>query len=346
MAIGLGRSIGSPAFLFFQIIHGVSLFFVMLGVSRVLLGMLELTLLITDTPTNPQSISKLSPPRHRRPGLDEVYKLHPRIDTAVDDPLYAKAAATEVALPFSAQLSNCFHVPLQSLFHAPVAMYAKANDGAARPLNTPHVTPYRYDGSIGRFYLQHFCAAFFCSYPLALLLQRRKFVLDFVVTIYVAYWLFTDVVLQAVLGGGTLHWWASCLLGMATMYASTYLICRKKEMQEVKLTSGGGGGGGSTPASTFVSAVAVWLKDSRGNDVDHSNKNGSEDAREMEEIQPVFQDTFSSTGAAAAVGSAVAGVLQDKAGGRGRVAAGATSPKPVVVDVSGAEENLLKSKFV
>lgn len=371
MAIGLGRTIGSPVFLFYQIIHCVSLFFVMLGVSRVLLGMMELTMnntAISVPPKDPVTpstaptalppdllrshsplfsgpqhsnplVSRVAVPLHRLPKLGEVvYQRLPLAEIAdADDGVLAEVSV----LSFSTQLSNCFHVPLQSLFHAPVAIHLQRRD-TTPDTKANAVAPLRCDGSIHRFYLQHFLAALLCTYPLALLLQRRKFVLDFVATIYALYWLFTDVMLTAVLGGGTLHWWGAWLLGLTTLYAGTYVICRRKEMQEVRLPSGngsshaGGSGNGGSSAVVATKSISVGAADSRR----------GEDAREMDEIRSTFQESFSPASAAAVVSSAVAGIFQDKTGGRSRVAGGSTSPRPVGVDMSGLTDVQLKSKSV
>ncbi|KPA80536.1 hypothetical protein ABB37_04745 [Leptomonas pyrrhocoris] len=317
MAIGLGRTIGNPIFLFFQIVHGVSLFFIMLGVARVVLGVLELTTnAAAPSSSLPPPRPSALPPRQQALSIahspaaafplptaerSRIFSLHqvasqqlPYTASLVADQL--APAAEELVPSFPAQLSYCFHVPLQSLFHSPVAIYLKANDEGGPPLlDAAKMPPLRSDGSAGRFYLQHFCAAVLCAYPLALLLQRRKFVLDFVVTIYAVYWVFTDLMLQAVLGGGTWHWWGACLTGLATMYAVTYVICRRKEMQEVKLSSGGAGAGANaatvlTSTTTTASAAAASrLKDGRG-------EINSSDAREMEEVRPVFQDAFCPSG--------------------------------------------------
>jgi protein SYS1 len=382
MAVGLGRTIGSPVYLFFQIVHGVSLFLVMLGVSRVLLGVLELsaTHMGASAPaSHPTSKPALAPllemqmlartsattylprrsfaydePRYERGAEAMVYQQQPTDEQAADVDGAALAVEATV-LPLSTQLSYCFRVPLQSLFHSPVAIYSRtAADDPANPaaagvellVGSAKATPHRYDGSAARFYFQHLLTALFCACPLALLLQRRKFVLDFVVTIYVVYWLLTDVMLQAVLGGGTWHWWGACLVGMATMYTTTYVICRRKEMQEVKLSGGAaatasngsssGAGTSTNLASVLVSTATTWLKD---------------DAREMEEIRPGFHDSSSphggGGGATAAVASSSAAVLfQDNTDGRGWGTAGSTLPKPVVVDVGGADEVSFKSKSV
>ncbi|RNF21624.1 uncharacterized protein Tco025E_03465 [Trypanosoma conorhini] len=45
MSLPLGASIGDPKFVFLQILHAMSLFFIMLGVARVVLGVLSLALL-------------------------------------------------------------------------------------------------------------------------------------------------------------------------------------------------------------------------------------------------------------------------------------------------------------
>ncbi|KPI90688.1 hypothetical protein ABL78_0124 [Leptomonas seymouri] len=358
MAIGLGRTIGSPIFLFFQILHGVSLFFVMLGVSRVALGVLELAIsaaapstamLPSRSPTfalkpkllaiaDPLATTVHEPRGELLRGFHEVVGQHrPYADHMVDQ---AAAAAGEPMLSLSAQLSYCFHVPLTSLFHSPAAVYLKAADKAAPLKYASKVPPLRYDGSTGRFYLQHLFAAALCAYPLALLLQRRKFVLDFVATIYVAYWVLTDLMLRSVLGGGAWHWWGACLSGMVTMYATTYGICRWKEMQEIKLSSGGAGAGVNTASVLTSKATTAWVMDSRGD-------NGS-DAREMEEVLPMLQDVFSPTSPAAVMPSSgdMTGLLPDKAVGRSRPTTGEASPKAVVVEVDDAEEVPFKNKSV
>lgn len=374
MAISLGRSIGSPVFLFVQIVHGVSLFFLLLGLSRVLLGVAELTFTpvspaasATPLPTTLSPVAHLPeqaaaaalrlevggvgvsrtaafPSHYAKLDLPLTQRQRRLIAPAEDDGaalLEPTAAPLQPPLlPISTLLGQCFHVPLLSLFDSSVDV--NAGDGVA--------SLRRQDGGPTRFYLQHLLAALLCAYPLATLLQRRKFVLDFVATIYIVYWLFTDVMLQAALGGGTLHWWGAWLLGMAAMYAATYAICRRREMQEVKLTGGGGSAASHGPAAAAagnsaaaanvvgVMTSATWLKDGGSN---------GEEMREMEEARSAFHDTFAPSAAAAVVSSAVASIFHDKTGSRGRGGAmGATSPQPVSVDMSAADDGQFKSKSV
>ncbi|CBZ23865.1 conserved hypothetical protein [Leishmania mexicana MHOM/GT/2001/U1103] len=375
MAIGLGRTISSPVFLFFQVLHGVSLFFVMLGVTRVLLGMAELSMSTTavedrtaphvaplalslvmkdgayavPAPETPQGL-------HRPDGLGEIVYQHANIlDLFMDDTLSSTItlapAPPAASLFFFEKLSYCFHVPLTSLFVSPVDVHigttAEArnfrprNNGATDGVvkmdvglsgaDAPAAGQLR-DGSERRFYLQHMFAALLCSYPLATLLQRRKLVLDFVVTIYLAYWLLADIVLRRLLGGG-LHWWAACALGMTVMYGATYVICRRKELQEIRFSGGGtAGSGAGVPAAT-----TMWLKDCRG-----------EGDIAGEEMRAISRETqrHNGSGGADAHGS---GKPHDAAG-RSRVPASAQSPnaaKAVAVDVARAsEEAAYKHKMV
>ncbi|CAJ1029711.1 Integral membrane protein S linking to the trans Golgi network, putative [Leishmania lindenbergi] len=307
MALGLGRTISNPAFLFFQILHAVSLFFVMLGLTRVLLGVAELsmgTAAVAERTTpqmGPPALSLVMPDRpyatparsgwqglHRARGLGEiVYQRANVLDlslavtpSSTTTTTVSPPAPPAASLSFLEQLSYCFHVPLASLFLSPVDVSAGTEAQALdeklrRDAATPGVVEKNpaladvdasiagrlRDGSERRFYLQHMLAAFLCSYPLATLLQRRKLVLDFVVTIYLTYWLLADIVLRRFFGGG-LHWWAACALGMAVMYGATYALCRRKELQEVRLS----GGGTTGPAPGVPPTTTMWLKDHRGID--------------------------------------------------------------------------------
>ncbi|CAG9577902.1 conserved hypothetical protein [Leishmania major strain Friedlin] len=352
MAIGLGRTISSPVFLFFQVLHGVSLFFVMLGVTRVLLGMAELSMSTTavEDRTTPQGL-------HRPDGLGEIAYQHTNmLDLFMDDTLSSTTTTLAPAPPaaplsFFEKLSYCFHVPLASLFVSTVDVRAGttvevqdlrprdavAADGVVKKdvrlsvADAPAAGQPR-EGSECRFYLQHMFAALLCSYPLATLLQRRKLVLDFVVTIYLAYWLLADIVLRRLLGGG-LHWWAACALGMTVMYGATYVICQRKELQEIRFSGGGtAGSGAGVPATT-----TMWLKDCRG-----------EDDIVGEEMRVISRETqrHNGSGGADAHGSS----KPHDAAGRSRVPASTQSSngaKAVAVDVSRAsEEATYKHKMV
>lgn len=281
MAVSLGRTISNPAFLLFQIVHGVSLFLLLLGVSRVALGVAEVYGRARPAATAaPAAAYPLA-----QAGLGKVVELR---SGSVALPLRdarrrVAAVPTSASPPFVVQLSYCFHVPLASLFDSPVDVDAGAGAspaaaaaggmqarpvlptaaplpaGAVHAVTATSVSTTVRDGSIGRFYVQHVSAALLCAYPLAALLQRRKFVLDFVLTIYAAYFILANVVLRRVWGGGP-HWWGACVIGLLLMYGATYALCRRKELQEVRLS----GGAGAAAAGAAVPPTAVWVAEDSG----------------------------------------------------------------------------------
>ncbi|KAG5473825.1 hypothetical protein LSCM1_04456 [Leishmania martiniquensis] len=306
MAIGLGRTISNPTFLLLQMLHAVSLFFVMLGVARVVLGMAELSMgAAASAETRALPIAKgglmlpgikgrpyTAPEDTAQQALQPLYELRKVVsrganvlDLPREDALFLEVRTTgppAASLSFLELLSYCFHVPLASLFAEPLGLRRGSTAEGQKAPTLAHLEAFP-NGLLGedialpedddpiaerlrgesesRFYLQHLFAALLCAYPLAALLQRRKLVLDFVLTIYVSYWLLTNIILQRLLGGG-LRWWASCVLGMSVMYAATYVLCRRKELQEVRLSGGGAAatGAGVPPTTT------MWLKDCRGED--------------------------------------------------------------------------------
>ncbi|KAG5497360.1 hypothetical protein JIQ42_03846 [Leishmania sp. Namibia] len=372
MAVGLGRTISNPIFLLFQMLHAVSLFFVMLGVARVGLGMVELsmeTAAVAERTAPQMTIHEVllslkgrpyaapapaAPQVLRRPhGLSEaVYWRANVLDSPMGDTFTVPttmppSGSSAASLSFFELLSYCFHVPLTSLFASPLDVRTGATTETEKALNwglleanpddllgkdidlsedDAPITEGRRDLSEGRFYLQHLFAALLCSYPLATLLQRRKLVLDFVVTIYVSYWLLTNIVLQRLLGGG-LHWWASCALGMSVMYGATYVLCRRKELQEVRLS----GGGAVAPGAGVPATTTMWLKDCRG-----------EDDMISEEMRVVLRETPRPNGAGGCAEAHDNSSSHD-APGRVRIHASALSSnnaKAVTVDVNRPSEEV------
>lgn len=139
---------------------------------------------------------------------------------------------------------RCFHVSMVSLFDGPVTVKEVTASGA----------PSYIDSSAWQFMWMHVITSMLLTYPLAVLIQRRKLTLDFVGTIFAAYFLLANITLGRFYGGGLL-WWATVAFGLGVLYTLTWLLARRRELQDVKLgggtitTSGTNGAGGSlTPA--------------------------------------------------------------------------------------------------
>ncbi|EKF33017.1 hypothetical protein MOQ_003122 [Trypanosoma cruzi marinkellei] len=166
MPIPLGAPLSDPKFVFLQILHTLSMFFITLGFVRVVLGVLSLTF----------------------------------IDSSA------------FSVPLFTSLGYCFHVPLRSLFAVRVEDVS--------------------DGSAMRFFLMHFLTACFFSFPLALTIQRRKFVLDFIFTLYAMYYVFCCLANWRLTGGG-FAWWLSVLTGFCVLYGLTFVLCGRRELQDI-----------------------------------------------------------------------------------------------------------------
>lgn len=86
--------------------------------------------------------------------------------------------------------------------------------------------------SPGTFFIQHLVAVLLCAYPLSLLLVRRKFVYDFVMTIYALYFVITNIVMRRAWGGGLVWWLTVCVSGAALSLLTSW-ICKKRELQDI-----------------------------------------------------------------------------------------------------------------
>ncbi|KAF8293369.1 putative Integral membrane protein S linking to the trans Golgi network [Trypanosoma cruzi] len=231
MPIPLGAPLSDPKFVFLQILHTLSMFFIMLGVVRVVLGVLSLTF----------------------------------IDSSA------------LSVPLFTSLGYCFHVPLRSLFTVRVEDVS--------------------DGSAMRFFLMHLLTACFFSCPLALTIQRRKFALDFIFTLYAMYYVFCCLASWRLTGGG-FAWWVSVLTGFCVLYGLTFFLCGRRELQDIffplptapavavggsggvcNVSNSAGGGDGDVMMATLGAAV-----EANGVDVDGcSFSNGCSSPRTVTE---------------------------------------------------------------
>lgn len=112
-------------------------------------------------------------------------------------------------------ITNCLHISLASLFSGPVYHQITVDDGTM----SKYIESNKFT-----FFWMHVFTALGVFYPLALQLQRRKMILDFVVTIYATYGLFAMFVLRRFIW--SLQWWLTILFSFATLFALTWYTCR------------------------------------------------------------------------------------------------------------------------
>lgn len=303
MSVSLGRSIHHPTYFLCQIVHSVSIFFLALGFSRIILGVAEVTLGVSNTAYTGAISSTSIPQSTSLPNATDL--IH------VAEELFGDNATTSTVSQFprsSVKSHPPFQVPLVSLFDSPVSVYVDSCTDAGAFLFV--------DGSHTRFYFQHLIAAIFSAYPLSLMLQRRKYVLDFVLTIFIVYLFFTDFMLHRFLGGG-IHWWLASLSGLTVLFGCTYFICKRRELAEIIFGgSGAAAGGGYRVSPTAAVAVGVIR-----------------DAGE-EEMTEVYIESLSQPG-----------VPLTEGGGRGR-AGGGVGANTTMATMSSVSDSAWKHKAV
>lgn len=159
----------------------------------------------------------------------------------------------------------CLAVPLRTIFtHTIQDRVSSTSNPAVRgtaPLSSPPTTARGTTdelittvGGNVHFLLLHLIAAVLSSFLVARVIQRRKFVTDFTLTIYTLYILMAWVVLGS-FPAATLWWWVCVGGGAITMWTLMTRLCQQRELEDVELapiavaptssSSGGGGGGGS-----------------------------------------------------------------------------------------------------
>ncbi|CAD2218544.1 Integral membrane protein S linking to the trans Golgi network, putative [Angomonas deanei] len=129
---------------------------------------------------------------------------------------------------------ECYVISVHSLFQA------EANTAGTTTTTTTvspsKATPSKSSVSHGQFFLFHFLTTTLLSYPLSYLLQRRKLVPDFVLTIYGVYFILCNLTLHRVYGG-PLYWWGSVLVaGVGNGMAQSWLWCRRRELMDIPVS--------------------------------------------------------------------------------------------------------------
>ncbi|CCW59671.1 unnamed protein product [Phytomonas sp. EM1] len=215
MVVALGRSIQNPFYIFFQIVNAVSVFFVILGGTRFLICLLM---------SNEKLYQNISVEKNG----DMDKRVSPNTSRAKDMCPEAVGTKPTCAQSFGSPKAwtSCLHVSPSSLFKDPLV--------SGRDRNWLSESP-GVGISFYEFLLMHVLTSVLMAYPLSLLLQRRKLVFDFMLTIYGVYLLLTDIVLHRVMGGG-LNWWFAVLCGITVLYSCTWWICRHRELQEIPIT--------------------------------------------------------------------------------------------------------------
>ncbi|CCW67348.1 unnamed protein product [Phytomonas sp. Hart1] len=215
MVVALGRSIQSPLYTFFQIVNAVSLFFVILGGTRFLICLLTLdeelcpSVLVGKNGNIDKQISPTSP-------LTKGMCL---------EAVNAKPVCV-LSSGFYKVCATCSHILPSSLFK---------DSFIPRRSPSRHSESLQIETSFFEFILMHMLTSVLVAYPLSILLERGKLVFDFMLTIYGVYFLFTDITLHHVMGGG-LYWWFAVSCGMTVLYSCTWWICRRRELQVIPVS--------------------------------------------------------------------------------------------------------------
>jgi ABC-type sugar transport system permease subunit len=108
-------------------------------------------------------------------------------------------------------------------------------------------------GTSLKFIALHLCASVGSSVPVAYIIQRRRFVMDFSVTLYVVYFMLSWVVVGLPTSAG---WFLGVFGGCGVMMVTMNYICAKREAVEIELGISGSAG---TPIAVVTSgSVPVW----------------------------------------------------------------------------------------
>lgn len=198
MSITFGRSISRPSYLLWQIINAVSMHYVILGIVLTTLRVYGTYYTIKQKQSGVASKAALPRP------------IHNISDTELHE------NQTDAANTWSA----CFRVPLVLLFDAPVTVSVGKNNVV--------------EGNALQFFCMHVFTALILAYPLSILLQRRKVVLDFILTSYGLYTVSTCVALKCFLPA-SFHWWFTVVFSTYVCYSYTWYLCRARELQTVPL---------------------------------------------------------------------------------------------------------------
>lgn len=247
MPVALGRTISQPFFVFFQITNAVSMFLLVLGTVRILIIVVVGVQISSQWPdlTDPTSSTTVAPhettPSVTSMSAPSLSRTEVPAVTGVLRSAKPGARTTTTAAPHDVA---CFHVSLSSLFDGPVQVDIP---GPPSPI---HFT----DSSRAQFFWLHVLTALLTAYPLSVLLQRRKLVLDFVLTVYAVYFVLADVFLRRALGGGV-HWWLTVLCGLAVSYGATWFTCRRRELQAISLGSGASASAHRSPVASVTTAL-------------------------------------------------------------------------------------------
>lgn len=106
-----------------------------------------------------------------------------------------------------------------------------------------------------RFLALHLVTGALSAVPIAHIVQRRKFVLDFTFTIYVLYGVVGCVVLHQWLPPLSLWWWLSVAAGSAAMWGVMRWVTGIREMQDIEIAPLSSST--AAPASAGIPVVCV-----------------------------------------------------------------------------------------
>ena len=233
--IPLGKSFTDPAFM--SSLLGVSFasFLLLLGVAAVLVASMDYFCFA--------------------PSRDSVF---PTTSSAPPESSPSATTTTTSHTGFQsadhwARFRDALRLPLYTLFVPTVPSTASSVAGSAAACRVIAAKVKEFpegsspcDTAEGIWFLfLHLTAAAMFAWVLAWQVQRRRFVLDFVVSVYAAYsflgWIVTGVCPFA-------HgwWWLSVLVGMAVSFAGAAHWSSKMEMQQIEVGGGLGNGGGNS----------------------------------------------------------------------------------------------------
>lgn len=255
--VPFGKVNNDPKMIITQITYLISLFFLLLGISITGLEVWQAFISVGDPPTVPQQPQSSG---HRRENQfkvadfarsvtlkerDEMAKDKVEYQSSkgfVDQAQHAKQVIQKgsegkyvkndvkddhdelqdfkfgtfapISIDYKRYLHGNFYVSFNSLF-VPTAI------GESTSAISADV----------KFLLAHIVTAILICYPAAICVERRRFVLDFIVSLYLVYIALTCLVTQTVFQPFT--YWLGCLVSSGISFVGTAQIVYKREMAEV-----------------------------------------------------------------------------------------------------------------